>query len=154
MTSEEYVNVPLVIYVDGVRHVIGEAVVKGDRIEATLGDEPLAREVLDMLQHPTSSFSISYDTVEARANAQPKNIEPLFRIPERITDNVKLTGVHPIIEKYRQGFDEIERMHSRRPIDLSEIPFPPDQRARPMQVKEPNWWEGLEMDPERTVRDE
>jgi len=133
MTSEEYVNVPLVIYVDGIRHIIGEAVVKGDQIEATLGDEPMAREVLDMLQHPTSSFSISYDTAEARANPIPKDVSSKL-----------------VLERYRKGFDEVERMNQYR---LDELPFPPDQHARPMQVKEPNWWEGLEMDPERKNSD-
>ena len=44
----EYATVPLVMYIDGERKVIGEATVQGTRVRATIGNDAGA-EVLDLI---------------------------------------------------------------------------------------------------------
>lgn len=62
---EEYVQVPLVIYVDGVRHVVGEATVKGSEIHAVM-DERKSEAVMDWLfKQEKNEFSLSYGEGEA-----------------------------------------------------------------------------------------
>jgi hypothetical protein len=118
--KDEYINVPLVIYIDGVRKVIGEAVVKGDQVLAAIdSDTEESRKLIDVLSHPTSAFSFGYSTTAHRASFQERNV-----------------------------FDRSGIVEEPDPkIDLSNIPFLPDQQPRQFMIKEPNWWEGLKMDP-------
>jgi hypothetical protein len=132
----EEIKVPLVIYVDGMRKVIGEAVIKGDQIEATIGEDA-GQEVLEMLAHPTSSFSISYDTTRGREEAAAIPIPPRVP-PHHIADKLQLYG---------KALEELRPEYQRRQYNLEDIPFSPDQRLREFTIKEPNWWEGLKMDP-------
>lgn len=56
------VKVPLVIYINGKRHVVGEAVVHGEIIHTMLGND-ISNEVMDQLigRSDVAHFSLGFD---------------------------------------------------------------------------------------------
>jgi len=56
------VTVPLVVYLQGKRHVIGEATVKGAEVTATVGTD-VSEEIMDQLnlRADVSHFSLGFD---------------------------------------------------------------------------------------------
>ena len=60
--EETSVTVPLVVYTDGTRHVIGEATVKGERVTAEVGPD-ISEEIMDqlVLRPDNAHFSIGFD---------------------------------------------------------------------------------------------
>jgi hypothetical protein len=88
LDPDETANVPLVVYInaegqltdatdksEGVtRHVIGEAVVRGEEISMSLADRGLADSVLDsLLSHPSgSAFSLSVSEINYRLRPYSK----------------------------------------------------------------------------------
>lgn len=133
----EQVHVPLVIYVDGVRHVVGEATVDGDEITASVdGDTEEGQRLIDAISSQFSCFSFSWDSPSAREH----NVFEEKQVPPNLSNKLKLHG------------KQIEELQPK--YNLSEIPFPPNQDQRLIDIdsfrdrpiKEPNWWEGLKMD--------
>lgn len=99
--DDDHFNVPLVVYVDGVRKVIGECVVKADgTFTATVGDHAGA-QIVEFLQRDDSSFSIA----SSFSNREPD--EPLpFRLPQ----GDYLKGKFPSSEKYYEHIDPLYDM--------------------------------------------
>lgn len=141
MTSDEYIQVPLVVYVNGERKVVGEATIKGEEVMAQISpDSDAGRELIDYLSHPTSCFSMSWTPPEERR----RNVfDDATLVPPEISDKLRMYDRRGILEELDP------------PIDLSSISFPPNQDRRLIDIdsfrdrpiKEPQWWEGLEMDP-------
>ena len=79
MAEEEYLNVPLVIYVNGDRKVVGEATVKGTEVRATL--YPNANEgqrLIDALSDRFACFSFSWGQYEKGEYAHLDRPDPTF----------------------------------------------------------------------------
>ena len=69
-------EVPLVMWVDGKRHVIGTATVRGGEVSTMLNDTPLAEEIMDAIAgRPNEShFSIGWTRPPFRYG-EPKRYE-------------------------------------------------------------------------------
>jgi hypothetical protein len=104
-SSNEYVEVPLVVYRDGERKVIGEAVIDGDRVKATIGSEAGA-ELLDLIFKSPGSMSFSlaptiqkpdfeefFPPIDHRKlRVPPKKLVLPPELLERIKDTINLGG--------------------------------------------------------------
>lgn len=93
--SEDYVIVPLIIYVDGVRKVVGEATLKEDSIISTLDSSDEGKKLAEYLsQNLYSAFSFSYTTEETRKkNSEKVTLE--YLVPPEISERLELTASDP-----------------------------------------------------------
>ena len=67
--NEKYVGVPLVVYIQGERIVIGEATIKGSEVYARL-DESLGDEVMEMLGFGKDTISFGW-TLPSSKDPEP-----------------------------------------------------------------------------------
>ena len=80
MSDEKKIKVPLVVYILGERHVIGEAEIEGEHVRATLGDSPMSDEILDLFASSSDKLAFSLDYVEG-PKLYPPVIEEIAAIP-------------------------------------------------------------------------
>lgn len=100
MTEHEYFHVPLVIYVDGVRHIVGEATIRGDEVYGAINtNDEEGQKFMDFLGTPGASFSMDYVREDAprRWAVRSKEVPDLsqIKIPPNVLDRLELTYKDP-----------------------------------------------------------
>jgi hypothetical protein len=64
---DKVLKVPIVMYINGIRHVVGEVTVEGTKISGQIG-ERASVTVLSLLSKPGSDLSVSSYPAKERAN--------------------------------------------------------------------------------------